>query len=143
MKHLSSNTSVAIAKSFIRIGAVLIEKQLFSHFLDYHSDNSIENEVEQEELNTDPTTPYETYVSFHGGCNRKTLHSQSSRLERETVVSHFSDYFSDNSTENEVEQEELNTDPATPYQTCVSIHGGRNRKTLHSHRSRPDRETVV
>jgi hypothetical protein len=49
--------AVAIAKSCSRIGAVLNEKQSFSHVLDNYSDNSTENEVEQEELNTDPTTP--------------------------------------------------------------------------------------
>jgi hypothetical protein len=59
MKHVSLYTKVAIAESCTRIGAVLSEKQSFSHFLDSCSDNPTENEVEQEELNTDPTTPYE------------------------------------------------------------------------------------
>jgi hypothetical protein len=86
MKHVSLYTAVAIAKNSTRIGAVLNEKQSFSHFLDSCSDNSTENEVEQDELNTDPTTPYETCVSLHDGCNRKYLHSHWSRPERETVV---------------------------------------------------------
>jgi hypothetical protein len=77
---------VAIAKSRTRIGAVLNEKQSFSHFLDNCSDNSTKNEVEQEELNTDPTLPYKTSVSVPGGCNRIKLQSHWSRPERETVV---------------------------------------------------------
>jgi hypothetical protein len=83
---MSLNTAVAIAKRCTRIGAVLNEKQSFSHFLDNCSENSTENEVEQQELNTDPTTPYKTGVSLHGGCNRKTLQSHWSRPERETVI---------------------------------------------------------
>jgi hypothetical protein len=78
--------AVAIAKSCTHIGAVLNEKQSFSHFLDTGSDNSTENEVEQKELNTGPTTLYQTCVSIHGGRNRKILHLHWSRLERETVV---------------------------------------------------------
>jgi hypothetical protein len=115
-------------KRCTRIGAVLNEKQSFSNVLDYCSDNSTENEVEQEELNTGPTTPYQTFVALHGGRTHKMLHSHWSRLERETVVKSRLDSCSDNSTENEVEQEELNTGPTTPYQTFVAIHGGRNRK---------------
>jgi hypothetical protein len=84
MKHLSLYTAVAIAKKCTRIGAVLNKKESFSHFLDSCSDNSTENEVEQEELNTDPTTPSETCVSIHGGCNRRKMHSHWSRPERET-----------------------------------------------------------
>jgi hypothetical protein len=53
------------------------------------------------------------------------------------------DSCSDNFTENEVEQEELNTGPTTSYQTFVSIHGGRNRKKMHSHCRCPERETVI
>jgi hypothetical protein len=78
--------AVAIAKRCNRIGAVLNEKQSFSHFLDYNSDNATENEVEQDELNTDPTTQNETFVSIHGGCNRKKMHSHWSRPEQERVV---------------------------------------------------------
>jgi hypothetical protein len=49
-KHLSIYTVVAIAKSYTQIRAVLNEKQSFSHFVDFCSDKSTENEVEQEEL---------------------------------------------------------------------------------------------
>jgi hypothetical protein len=55
---LSFYTAVAIAENCTRIGAVLNEKQLFSHFLDNCSDKSTKKEVEQEELYTGPTTPY-------------------------------------------------------------------------------------
>jgi hypothetical protein len=55
-KHLSLYTVVATAKSGARIGAVPIDKQSLSHFLDCCSDNFTENEVAQEELNTGPTT---------------------------------------------------------------------------------------
>jgi hypothetical protein len=75
-----------MAKSCTRIGAVLSQKQSFSHFLDSCSDKSTENEVEQGELNTGPTTPNQTFVIIHGGCNRKKWHSHWSRPERETVV---------------------------------------------------------
>jgi hypothetical protein len=64
----------------------LNEKQSFSHVLDLCIDNSTENEVEQEELNTGPTTPYQTFVAIHGGRNRILLHYRWSRFERETVV---------------------------------------------------------
>jgi hypothetical protein len=57
--------------------------------------------------------------------------------------SHFSDFFNDNFTENEVEEEELNTGRTTLYQTFVSLHGGLNCKKLHSHCRCPERETVV
>jgi hypothetical protein len=86
MKHVYLYTAVAIATRCTHIGAVLTEKQSFSHFLDSCSDNLTENEVEQEELNTGPTTPYETCVSLHGGRNCKMLHSHWSRPDRETVV---------------------------------------------------------
>jgi hypothetical protein len=79
---------------------------------------------------------------FYGGCNRKKC----TRIEavlNEKSLSHVLDSCSDNSTENEVEQQELNTNPTTPYETCVSLHGGCNRKKLHSHWSRPELETVV
>jgi hypothetical protein len=64
----------------------LNEKQSLSHVLDLCSDNYTENEVEQEELNPGPTTPYQTFVALYGGRNRKMLHSHWSRFERETVV---------------------------------------------------------
>jgi hypothetical protein len=70
---MSLNTAVAIAKSGTRIGAVPIEKQSFSHFLNCCSDNFTENEVAQEELNTGPTTPYQTFVFKHGSRNRKKV----------------------------------------------------------------------
>jgi hypothetical protein len=121
----------------------LNEKQSLSHFFNCCSDNITENEVAQEELNTGPTTPYYTFVFIHDSRNRKTLHSQCSGLERETVVLSLFNWCSDNIAENEVAQEELNTCPTTPYYTFVFLHGGRNRKTLHSQWSRLERETVV
>jgi hypothetical protein len=79
--------AVAIAKSCTHIGAVLNEKQSFSHFLHSCSDNfNNDNEVEQEELNTGPTTLYYTIVFLQDGCNREKLHSHLSRPEGETVV---------------------------------------------------------
>jgi hypothetical protein len=68
---VSLYTAVSIAKSCSRIVDVLNEKQSFSHVLDSCSDNITENEVEQEELNTGPTTSYITCVSIHGGRNHK------------------------------------------------------------------------
>jgi hypothetical protein len=134
--HLSLYTTVAIAKSCTCNGAVLNEKQSFSHFLNCCSNNITENEVAQEQQNTGPTTSFYTFVFIHDGRNRKTLHSQWSRPGRETVdLSHF-DWCSDNITENEVAQEELNTGPTKPYYTFVFIHDGRYRKTLHSQWSR-------
>jgi hypothetical protein len=62
---VSLYTAVAIAKSCTRIVDVLNEKQSFSHFLDSCSDNFSENEVEEEELNTGPTTSCQTFVSIH------------------------------------------------------------------------------
>jgi hypothetical protein len=84
--HLSFYTAVAIAKRCTSNGAVLNEKQSFSHFLDCCSDNITENEVAQEELNTGTTTPYYTFVFIHDGRNRKKLYSQLSRPGRETAV---------------------------------------------------------
>jgi hypothetical protein len=107
---LAFYTAVAIAKSCTRIGAVQSEQQSFSHFLDYCSDKSTENEVEQGELNTGPTTLWQTFGVIHGGRKRKKLHSHWSRPERETVVKSL---FGHKSTENEVEQGELNTGPTT------------------------------
>jgi hypothetical protein len=69
-----------------RIRAVLNEKQSISHFLHSCCDNFTENEVEQEELNTSPTTPYQTFVFLHGGLNRKKLYSHWSRPEQESVI---------------------------------------------------------
>jgi hypothetical protein len=140
---VSLNTAVAIAKSCTRIGAVLNEKQSFSHFLDNCSDNSTENEVEQEELNTDPTLRYKHVSLYMAVAIAKSCNRIGAVLNEKQSFSHFLDNCSDNSTENEVEQEELNTDPTAPYETSVSIHGGCNRKKLHSHSSRPERETVV
>jgi hypothetical protein len=140
---VSLYTAVAIAKSCSRIGAVLDEKQSFSHFLDFCSDNSTENEVKQEELNIG-LQPYTKHVSpFTAVAIAKYCTCIGAVLNEKQSFSHFLNYCSDNSTENEVEQEELNTGPTTPYQTCVSLHGGRNRKKLHSHWSRLGRETVV
>jgi hypothetical protein len=87
INHLSLYTAVAIAKRCTRNGAVLDEKVSFSYFLDCCSDNLTENEVAQEELNTGPTTPYQTVVFIHGGRNRKKSHSHWSCPERESVVS--------------------------------------------------------
>jgi hypothetical protein len=51
-------------------------------------------------------------------------------LNKKQLFSNFLDSCSDNVTENEVEQEELNTGTTTSYQTFVSIHGSRNCKAL-------------
>jgi hypothetical protein len=64
----------------------LSEKQSLSQFLDNCTDKTTENEVEQEKLNTGPTTTYQTYVIIQGGRNRKKLDLHWSRHERETVV---------------------------------------------------------
>jgi hypothetical protein len=99
--------------------------------------------VEQEELNTDPTTPYQICVSIHGGRNCNSFVCIGAVLSEKQSFSHVLDSCSDNSTKHEVEQEELNTDPEIPYSTCVSVHDGCNCKKLPSHSSRPERETVV
>jgi hypothetical protein len=140
---VSLYTVVAIAKYCTCFGAVLIEKQSLSHFLDSCSDNSTKNEVEQEELNIDPTTPFQTCVSIHGDRNRKKSTRIGAVLNEKQSSSHLLDYCSDNSTENEVEQEELNIGPTTPYQTFVIILGGCNSELLHSHWSRSEREIFV
>jgi hypothetical protein len=105
----------------MRFVDVLTEKQSLSHLLDFCSDHSTENEVEQEELNTGPNIPYQTCVSIHDGHYHKKWLSHCRCPERETVV--LVTFCSDSSTENEVEQEELNTVPTTPYLTFVFIHG--------------------
>jgi hypothetical protein len=86
LNHVSLYTEDEFAKRCTRIGAVLNKKQSFRHFLDSCCDYFTENEVEQEELNTDPTTQYDTFVSIHSGRNHKNLRSLWSCLERETVV---------------------------------------------------------
>jgi hypothetical protein len=122
----------------------LNEKQSFSHFLDSCSDNITENKVAQEELNTGPTTPCYTFVFLYTAVAiAKRCTRNGAVLNEKQSFSHFLDCCSDNITENEVAQEELNTGPTTQYETCVFIHGGRNLKTLHSQWSRLERETVV
>jgi hypothetical protein len=83
---VSLYTAVAIASSCTRIVDVLNEKQSFSYVLDSCSDNFTENEAEEEELNTGPTTSYITCVSIHGGLNLIELHSHCRCPERETDV---------------------------------------------------------
>jgi hypothetical protein len=83
---VSLYTTVAIAKYGTRMVDVLNEKQSFSHVLDFCSDSSTENEVEQGELNTGTYIPYQSCVSLHDGRNRKKWHARCRCPELEKVV---------------------------------------------------------
>jgi hypothetical protein len=83
---MSLYTTVAFAKTGMHVVDVLNKKQSFSHVLDSCSDNSTENEMEQEELNTGCNIPYKTCVFIYDGRNRNKWHSRYRCPERETVV---------------------------------------------------------
>jgi hypothetical protein len=70
-----------MAKCCTCIGAILSQKQSLSHFLDSWSDKSTDNEVEQGELNTGPTNPYQTFVIIQGGHNRQIWQKVALALE--------------------------------------------------------------
>jgi hypothetical protein len=140
---VSLYTTDAIAKSGMHVVDVLNEKQSLSHFLVFCSYKSNENDMEQEELNTGSNILYQTCVSIHDSRNRKCGRRVVDVLNEKQLFSHFLDFCSDNFTENEVAQEELNTGSNISYQTCVSLHDRRNCIKLHSRCRCPERETVV
>ena len=113
---LSLYTAVAIAKGCNRIGAVLSEKQSFSHFLDSCSnDRSTENEVEQGNLILALQHYIKQLSLYTAVAIAKCCTRIGAVLSEKQLISHFLD----NSTENEVEREELNTGPTNLYKTFV------------------------